>query len=291
MLCHPRLASLLASGLPHLAPSPPAPRSQIQSCCIDSLSALHISADALVHYGHACLTPCSDPALLNRIRYVFPKLPLDVFSCASAISNLAGEQERVLVVHEVGYDWAMVDLEREVRALEKGTRRGGRTVFSRINLEDQDVKEDEIVRQRLETSRIDGPELVAASGGCCSTRETIEPSSTSSCCGGNTSSPLDPSSSSSNCCQQPDANSNQSSSCCSSSLPPRPPLQELTATTSSSLRSYHLPEGTTIEDFTVFFIGPEESLGLRNLLVTHSKNAVRPSSSLPLSTYLLLTKS
>jgi hypothetical protein len=27
------------------------------SCCPDVLSAMHLPADFLIHYGHACLTP------------------------------------------------------------------------------------------------------------------------------------------------------------------------------------------------------------------------------------------
>ena len=38
-----------------------------QSCCPDVLSAMHLPADFLVHYGHACLTPYVIAILFRHI--------------------------------------------------------------------------------------------------------------------------------------------------------------------------------------------------------------------------------
>ncbi|ORX37454.1 peptidyl-diphthamide biosynthesis [Kockovaella imperatae] len=80
------------------------------SCCPDVLSCLHLPADFLVHYGHACLTPTS--AL--PVHYVFPRVKLDVSHAARELEkiskpDLEGSSEDVrkgiIVVWDVGVDW------------------------------------------------------------------------------------------------------------------------------------------------------------------------------------------
>jgi diphthamide biosynthesis protein 2 len=71
------------------------------SCCPDVLSAMHLPADFLVHYGHACLTPyvpfqpTEIPTLTPHrtaslpVRYVFPKRSLDIKSVVEALYTTA----------------------------------------------------------------------------------------------------------------------------------------------------------------------------------------------------------
>ncbi|ODN78024.1 diphthamide biosynthesis protein 2, variant [Cryptococcus amylolentus CBS 6039] len=76
------------------------------NCCPDILSCLHLPADFLVHYGHACLTPTD--AL--PIHYVFPRKKLDVGHAFGALSKTSEEdvqdgKKGVIVVWDVAYDW------------------------------------------------------------------------------------------------------------------------------------------------------------------------------------------
>lgn len=90
------------------------------SCCPDVLSCLHLPADFLVHYGHACLTPYVPPfpvlkKLIARtdalpVHYVFPRQKLDVKEAGQALlaasSELAeGSHKGVMVVWDVSYNW------------------------------------------------------------------------------------------------------------------------------------------------------------------------------------------
>jgi diphthamide biosynthesis protein 2 len=77
----------------------------INSCCPDVLSCLHLPADFLVHYGHACLTPTD--AL--PVHYVFPRRKLDIVEAGRALleasSDLGESHKGVMVVWDVSYDW------------------------------------------------------------------------------------------------------------------------------------------------------------------------------------------
>ena len=52
------------------------------SCCVDEVAAAHHAADAIVHFGRACMSPVARlPA-----RFVFNKVDLDADACAEAIA-------------------------------------------------------------------------------------------------------------------------------------------------------------------------------------------------------------
>ena len=77
-------------------------------CCPDEVAALHLQADVMVHYGHACLSPTGTLPVV----YSFGRLEMNV---TDAVQTLAREEptmpERVLVLFEVGYHHAMEALE------------------------------------------------------------------------------------------------------------------------------------------------------------------------------------
>ncbi|THH05897.1 hypothetical protein EW145_g4460 [Phellinidium pouzarii] len=52
------------------------------SCCVDEVAASHVEADALVHYGHACLSQTSRLPVI----YVFGRKELDIDSCVEKIA-------------------------------------------------------------------------------------------------------------------------------------------------------------------------------------------------------------
>lgn len=90
------------------------------ACCVDEVNAAHMSADAVIHYGHACLSaPASLPVL-----YVFDRLPVDVSALAATVaeavvaaraaSSSEATREAVLLLWEPGYAHALPAVLAEV---------------------------------------------------------------------------------------------------------------------------------------------------------------------------------
>ncbi|ORY23373.1 putative peptidyl-diphthamide biosynthesis [Naematelia encephala] len=78
------------------------------SCCPDVLSCLHLPADFLVHYGHACLTPTD--AL--PVHYVFPRRSLYAKDAVDKLVDackedmeIEGGRKAFIVVWDVSLDW------------------------------------------------------------------------------------------------------------------------------------------------------------------------------------------
>ncbi|TFK35796.1 putative diphthamide synthesis protein-domain-containing protein [Crucibulum laeve] len=76
------------------------------SCCVDEVAAQHVDADAMVHYGHACMSLTSRLPVI----YVFGRKSLDVDACVSSLVDLfrsnredGGELETILLRHDVVY--------------------------------------------------------------------------------------------------------------------------------------------------------------------------------------------
>ncbi|NWI68535.1 DPH2 synthase, partial [Todus mexicanus] len=81
------------------------------SCCVDEVAAEHVGAEALLHYGPACLSPCGKLPVLH----VFGQQPLDVGRCAEAFRELYPErQSHVVVLSDVVYAYAMGELEQRL---------------------------------------------------------------------------------------------------------------------------------------------------------------------------------
>ncbi|XP_051480619.1 2-(3-amino-3-carboxypropyl)histidine synthase subunit 2 [Apus apus] len=97
------------------------------SCCVDEVAAEHAGAEAVVHYGPACLSPCRRVPVLH----IFGQQPLDVGRCAEAFRELYPDrQSRVVVLSDVVYAHAMGELEQQL-CLEYPS-----IVFSRVVCED-----------------------------------------------------------------------------------------------------------------------------------------------------------
>lgn len=74
------------------------------SCCVDEVAAEHVGAQAVLHYGPACLSPCRKLPVLH----VFGQQPLDVGRCTEAFRELYPEQQScVVVLYDVVYAHAM----------------------------------------------------------------------------------------------------------------------------------------------------------------------------------------
>ncbi|KAH1166620.1 2-(3-amino-3-carboxypropyl)histidine synthase subunit 2 [Mauremys mutica] len=79
------------------------------SCCVDEVAAEHVGAEAVVHYGPACLSPCRKLPVLH----VFGRQPLDTERCAGAFRELYPDpQSHVVVLSDVVYAHALGELER-----------------------------------------------------------------------------------------------------------------------------------------------------------------------------------
>ena len=90
------------------------------SCCVDEVAAQHVDADAVVHYGHACMSkwvPPFSPCISSDLRcyrnyrlpviYVFGKKLVDVIDVAQKLwesyvsSNIPAKS--VVFRHDVTY--------------------------------------------------------------------------------------------------------------------------------------------------------------------------------------------
>ncbi|NXU52623.1 DPH2 synthase, partial [Turnix velox] len=81
------------------------------SCCVDEVAAEHASAEAVLHYGPACLSPCGKLPVLH----IFGRQPLDIERCAEAFRELYPDlQNRVVVLSDVVYAHAMGELEEKL---------------------------------------------------------------------------------------------------------------------------------------------------------------------------------
>ncbi|KAG5181794.1 putative diphthamide biosynthesis protein [Tribonema minus] len=75
------------------------------ACCVDEISAQHLGADAIVHYGRACLTPT---AARIPVLFVFGAQPIDVADAAAAIGGAAARSP--LAAGHAGNDVVIVGL-------------------------------------------------------------------------------------------------------------------------------------------------------------------------------------
>ena len=84
------------------------------ACCCDEVSAQHLDASILVHYGHACLSPTSSLPVL----YSFGVTEFDVQACVDGVQQQQQQKEQpenILLLYQVQYHRAMTELERQLR--------------------------------------------------------------------------------------------------------------------------------------------------------------------------------
>ncbi|KAH9908881.1 putative diphthamide synthesis protein-domain-containing protein [Xylariomycetidae sp. FL2044] len=68
------------------------------ACCVDEIAAEHADADAVVHYGRACLSPTAR----LPVQHVFTRQKLDYDDvCAKFETELPGKEEKVVVMADV----------------------------------------------------------------------------------------------------------------------------------------------------------------------------------------------
>ncbi|KAH8813721.1 putative diphthamide synthesis protein-domain-containing protein [Flagelloscypha sp. PMI_526] len=74
------------------------------SCCVDEVAAQHVDADAMIHYGHACLSQQSRLPVI----YVFPKQDLDIEDCETGKTGNVTLKCDVSFAHVIGKVFALV---------------------------------------------------------------------------------------------------------------------------------------------------------------------------------------
>ncbi|KAH9975018.1 putative diphthamide synthesis protein-domain-containing protein [Lactifluus volemus] len=80
------------------------------SCCVDEVSAQHVDADAVIHYGHACMSKNYRLPVI----YVFGKAPIDVANAAQELlksyTTSGISAKSVVLRHDVAYTHAAESL-------------------------------------------------------------------------------------------------------------------------------------------------------------------------------------
>lgn len=70
------------------------------SCCVDEVSSEHVSADGIIHFGHACLSPTRRLPVL----YIFPVKPFDVLKLLNAVTtSFEDHTSKLLFIYDVAY--------------------------------------------------------------------------------------------------------------------------------------------------------------------------------------------
>ncbi|KAM4642686.1 2-(3-amino-3-carboxypropyl)histidine synthase subunit 2 [Discoglossus pictus] len=95
------------------------------SCCVDEVAAEHVGADALVHYGRSCLSPCTRLPIL----YVFGGRSINVDLCTDTFRGFYPDREsRVVILSDVLYEHVIVQLKSRL------TSDYPNAIFSKLNL-------------------------------------------------------------------------------------------------------------------------------------------------------------
>lgn len=77
------------------------------SCCVDEIAAEHVAADAIIHFGHACLSFTKRFPVL----YIFGRAPIDVPNVVSTFKECLPDVTRpVIIYYEVMFQHAISKL-------------------------------------------------------------------------------------------------------------------------------------------------------------------------------------
>ncbi|PWN28601.1 diphthamide biosynthesis protein [Jaminaea rosea] len=152
------------------------------NCCVDEVAAAHVSADVVVHYGHACLSPTARLPVI----YVFPKLPLiPPVSVAEIAKELCGKAREELegmgdeakdrtvrLVYDVGYAHVAGDIFRRMTDIwqEIGPGSSSSNASPPLVMTHLDTRtnfEDKLQQRDGEGEKQSGPTDLNGAVGCC----------------------------------------------------------------------------------------------------------------------------
>lgn len=90
------------------------------SCCVDEVAASHVNADAMVHYGHACMSKTYRLPVI----YVFGKKPIDVSDCVTRLLEVHQKsdnpQNEVFLRADVAYAHKIDDIKASILNVSPG---------------------------------------------------------------------------------------------------------------------------------------------------------------------------
>ncbi|KAI8816424.1 diphthamide biosynthesis protein 2 [Fimicolochytrium jonesii] len=210
------------------------------SCCVDEIAAEHVYSDLVVHYGRTCLSPTSRIPVF----YVFPKGTIDVSNCVSRFEEQFGadKAQPVLLVADVMYQHSLDDISERCQ-------RAGFQFVTQATIAEDVQRESAALEGDIPPATVEETCAADSTSCCTSTDACSSPAvGTGSCCGTSAS------------CQAPQRR-------------PLPTPARLSKIHEISGRQIHLKEGTKIEDYSIFYVGPE-SLTLTNLVLTHQSNKI-----------------
>ncbi|XP_033340908.2 diphthamide biosynthesis 2 isoform X1 [Megalopta genalis] len=79
------------------------------SCCIDEITAQHINADGIIHFGHACLNPTARLPVFH----VLPKKEINVTEVVDKFkSNFEDKSKKLLFFYDVAYAHKIESIQR-----------------------------------------------------------------------------------------------------------------------------------------------------------------------------------
>ncbi|KAH8105233.1 putative diphthamide synthesis protein-domain-containing protein [Cristinia sonorae] len=106
------------------------------SCCVDEVAAQHVDADAMVHYGHACMSQTSRLPVI----YVFGRKEIDADDCARRLAEYINAAQRhietVLLKLEVAYAHAAGEIVSRLQRILTSTK----ILYSHLPLKAEPVK-------------------------------------------------------------------------------------------------------------------------------------------------------
>ncbi|KAG0006909.1 Diphthamide biosynthesis protein 2 [Modicella reniformis] len=233
------------------------------SCCVDEVAAQHIAADVIVHYGRSCQSPTSRLPVI----YVFGKQPVDIQDCASVFDGLfSGNRAKIILMYDVIYAHCIDGLLETLESKMEYTH----IIKSRVETESN---LGYVLSQDIVFSN--GSRCCQEKASCCKNNgDSTESSPSSSCCQNGTSSLV---STCVNPTGYPTATTTIAQQHRQQQQQQLPELDVNDHNSSAEInkrrrfgRVYELPEGDTIDDYTLFYVG-DESPTLSNIMMTHNK--------------------
>ncbi|XP_031825978.1 diphthamide biosynthesis 2 [Nomia melanderi] len=86
------------------------------SCCVDEITAQHINADGIIHFGHACLNPTGRLPVFH----VLPKTEIEINDVINKFkSNFEDKSKRILFFYDVAYAYKIECIQASLRPFYK----------------------------------------------------------------------------------------------------------------------------------------------------------------------------
>ncbi|XP_071501716.1 2-(3-amino-3-carboxypropyl)histidine synthase subunit 2-like [Diadema antillarum] len=221
------------------------------SCCVDEVAAEHVGANAIIHFGRACLSVTERLPVL----YIFGRGRLYAVDCRKKLGTiLPSGSQRILVFCDVIYAHELATLQSQLR------EDYSHIVFSRINAT-ENVPSRKL--DSLSSDRIPELDCDCKSGSCCSKGRSEEKKGQVS----GDSHEASPSNLQNQ--RSGDVGSGDNAQTSEEAAEESRNNQEI-ASESLFGRTFSLEAGTTVEDYSVLYIGGEGRT-LTNLMMTLNK--------------------